>query len=420
MINSESLGISVDIGTSNLTLHLINLQSSQVIAERVVPNSQSEFGDEIISRMDAAKKPENAAILASLVRETIGDTTVSMLIETMQSSDSVDSVVIVGNTAMHHLYFELPTDSLLIPPYLAEHKDAIQTPAPDVGLPFSRLTSCYSPPIIESYVGADATAMMIATGFPDSEENIVSIDVGTNTEIAILKDGKIWITSAASGPAFEGMSVQCGVPGGTGAISAVSIQGSELKPEVEVIGGEKPSGICGTGVVSAIASMLDVEIILPRGSFNRNLSSPWLIQDTNVVHYILATAYESSTGFNIVMTQPDVRMLQQSKAAIRGAFDLLLDHADLSPLDIQQVNLTGVFGTGLSIEDAVRMGLFPELHSSEVCQIRGGAINGADLLHQDEYQRIASRIAKEATHINLTDNPTFKKKFTESLPFPSR
>ena len=120
------------------------------------------------------------------------------------------------------------------------------------------------------------------------------------------------------------------------------------------------------------------------------------------------------------MTQPDVRMLQQSKAAIRGAFDLLLDHADLSPLDIQKVNLTGVFGTGLSIEDAVRIGLFPELHSSEVCQIRGGAINGADLLHQDEYQRIASRIAKETTHINLTDNPTFKKKFTESLPFPSR
>jgi uncharacterized 2Fe-2S/4Fe-4S cluster protein (DUF4445 family) len=420
MTDSESLGISVDIGTSNLTLHLINIQSSQVIAERVVPNPQSEFGDEIISRMDAAREPENATNLASLVRQSIGDAIITMLVETMCSSDSVVSVVIVGNTAMHHLYYELPTDSLLRPPYLAENKDAILVAASNVGLPFSKLTSCYSPPIIESYVGADAIAMMIATEFPDSKKNIVSIDVGTNTEIAILKDRKMWVASAASGPAFEGMSIQCGMSGGNGAISSVSIQGHDLRPGFEVIGGSKPEGICGTGVVSAIASMLDVEILLPRGSFNRNLSSPWLILDTSIVHYILATAPESATGSSIILTQPDVRMLQQSKAAIRGAFDLLLDHANLSPDDIHQLNLTGVFGSDLSFDNAVRIGLFPDLPFVEVIQLRGGAIRGADLLHRTECRQVAERIASEVNHINLTDNPAFKKKFAKSIAFPNR
>ncbi|MGY5864361.1 MAG: ASKHA domain-containing protein [Candidatus Thorarchaeota archaeon] len=420
MTDSESLGISVDIGTSNLTLHLINAKSSHVILERIVSNPQAVYGDEIISRMDAAREPEKATNLAALVREKIGNEITSMLVESMSSSDSVQSVVIVGNTTMHHLYFKLPTHSLMRPPYLAEEKDPIQIPAPDVGLPFSSITRCYSPPIIESYVGADAVAMMIATGFPDSEKNMISIDVGTNTEIAILTEGKMWVTSAASGPAFEGMSIECGVPGAPGAISSVSIKDSAYSPEYEVIGGGKPSGICGTGVVSAIASMLDKEIILPRGSFNRNLSSPWLVLDSNIVHYIIAPGSESTTGSDVVMTQPDVRMLQQSKAAIRGAFDLLLDHSDLVPDDIVQLNLTGIFGSYLSFDDTVRIGLFPALPSAEVRQLQGGAIRGADLLHRVEYQQVANRIASKVRHVNLTDNPAFKKNFAESLKFPSK
>jgi uncharacterized 2Fe-2S/4Fe-4S cluster protein (DUF4445 family) len=166
--------------------------------------------------------------------------------------------------------------------------------------------------------------------------------------------------------------------------------------------------------------MLDSEILLPRGSFNRKLSSPWLVLDTSIVHYILSTADSSLNGLNIVLTQPDVRMLQQSKAAIRGAFDLLLDQADLSTKDIQQLNITGVFGTGLSIDDAVRIGLFPDLPLAEVCQIPGAAISGADLLHTNDKRRVAKKIADETIHINLTDNPAFKEKFAKSLEFPSR
>ncbi len=420
MANSESLGISVDIGTTNITLHLINIESSHILRELVIPNPQREFGEEIVSRMDFARDRENALKLTSSVRQTISIAIRKMLDEVNLITSSVVSVVIVGNTTMHHLFFDLRTDSLLRPPYEAEHKDAILINASDVDLPFATETSCYSPPIIESYVGTDAIAMMIASGFHDSESNLLSIDVGTNTEIAIMTKGNIWVASAASGPAFEGMSIQCGMPGDSGAIHSVKIDRTDLQPNYEVIGGGKPSGICGTGVVSTIASMLDVGILHPRGSFNRSITSPWLVLDSPIVHYIITTVHESSTGSSIVMTQPDVRMLQQSKAAIRAAFELLLEYANLTSDDIHLLNLTGVFGSGLAFDAAVRIGLFPVLSSAEVRQISGGAIHGADLLHSEEYRQSAERIASEAIHINLSDNPDFQTKFAQFIAFPSK
>ncbi|MFW9869150.1 MAG: ASKHA domain-containing protein [Candidatus Thorarchaeota archaeon] len=420
MPSSESLGISIDIGTTNITCHLINIETSQIIREFCIANPQREFGEEIISRLGFAKVRKNSITLTSTVRRSIRKAILTVLDDSNCNADAVESIVIVGNTVMHHLFFDLPTDSLLKPPYEAEKKDAIKVNAIDVELPLSSDTVCYSPPIIESYIGADAVAMMITSGFPDSETTLVSIDVGTNTELALLSEGKMWVTSAASGPAFEGMSIQCGMPGDIGAIYSVEIHGPDSRPIYKVIGDVKPSGICGTGVVSAIASMLDTQILLPRGSFNRSISSQWLVMDSPISHYIIATSHESSTGSSIILTQPDIRMLQQSKSAIRSAFDLLLEHANITSQDIQQLNLTGVFGSGLTLESAIRIGLFPALPSAKVQQIPDGAIKGADFLHLEEYQQIAEFVASEVTHINLTNNSEFKVKFAQNLEFPSK
>ncbi|MFX1484914.1 MAG: ASKHA domain-containing protein [Promethearchaeota archaeon] len=420
MTHLGTLGVSVDIGTSNITLHLINLETSEIRHEMIIDNAQRKHGEEIISRMDYARNRNNALKLTTIVRQSISNTIREMLADSRYKKESVKSVTIVGNTAMHHLFFDLPTDSLLRPPYKAEFKDSISTSASSLLLPFDSDTECYSPPVIESYVGPDAIAMMIASGFPDSEKNTVSIDVGTNTEIAVLKEGRIWIASAASGPAFEGMSIQCGMPGEIGAIHSVEVDSSISKPRYEVVGAGMPRGICGTGIVSAISSMLDAGILLPRGSFNRTISSPWLELGSPIVYYIIVPSQESMTGSAIVISQPDVRMIQQSKAAIRGAFELLLEQAGLKSEDIQQLNLTGIFGSGLSVEAAIRIGLIPELPGAEIHQIPGGAIKGADLLHSMKYREIASHIASTVTHVNLIDNPDFKTKFSKSIGFPSR
>ena len=418
MGDSERFGISVDIGTTNITLHLFNLSVGMLVKETTLSNPQREYGEEIISRIDFARKPENASILTSLVREKVKMGISEILQESDSDQEDVDSVVVVGNTVMHHLFFGLPTNSLLKPPYRAEDKGSIFVKSTDIGLDLHKDSICYSPPVIESFIGADAVAMMVASGFLDSESSLVSIDVGTNTEIAALHEGKVWIASAASGPAFEGMSIECGTPGEEGAISRVTIDPNDYRPQYEVIGGRKPSGICGTGVISAIASMLDTGILFARGSFNRSRRNPWLVTDTPIIHYVVATSSESAKDSEIVLTQPDIRMLQQSKASIRAALGMVLQNARLNPGDVDTLYLTGVFGSGLILDDAIRIGLLPVMINAEVKQEVGGACRGADLLHTIEIRKHAEHLVSEINYIELTDNPQFKKSFTENISFP--
>ncbi len=418
MGESASFGVSVDIGTTNITIHLINLEEDGFLHEITVTNPQRKYGEEIISRIDFARKPENAALLTHMVRTSVDNGISRILQEANCNRNKVDSIVVVGNTVMHHLFFGLSTDSLLKPPYTAEYKEAILTEPSKVGLSLQNTSICYSPPVIESFVGADAVAMMLASGFFQSMEPQISIDVGTNTEIAALNKGEICIASAASGPAFEGMSIECGTPGETGAIRRVKIDPTDLRPHIEVIGGGRPTGICGTGVISAIAGMLEVGILYSRGSFNRGRRSPWLVSDATIIHYILANDDESATNSKIVLTQPDVRMIQQSKASIRAALGMVLHNAGLTQKDVTKLYLTGVFGTDLDISDAIRIGLLPEMNNADVRQVCGGASLGADLLHRDEYRKQAEELVSKAKYIELADNPEFKKKFTENLPFP--
>jgi uncharacterized 2Fe-2S/4Fe-4S cluster protein (DUF4445 family) len=164
--------------------------------------------------------------------------------------------------------------------------------------------------------------------------------------------------------------------------------------------------------------MLETGLLLSRGSFNRDLNTPWLVTDQTIIHYILATAPESDSCSNIILTQPDVRMIQQSKASIRSALGLVLQKAGLDPVDVSSLYLTGVFGSGLILEDAVRIDLLPEMPAAVLKQARGGASLGADLLHKPEYQKSAQKLVAEANYIELADNPEFKRKFAKNLHFP--
>lgn len=418
MEGPRKYGISVDIGTTNITLQLTSLEDGSCRGEIKLRNPQREFGEEVISRIDFARRRDNANVMMSLVRKTVNDGITRIIDVANCDRETVNSVVIVGNTVMHHLFFGLSTSTLLKPPYLAEHKGAILMKAAELGINLHGNAVCYSPPVIESFVGPDAVAMMLASGFFDSESKLVSMDIGTNTEIAAVNEGKIWIASAASGPAFEGMSLECGTSGGAGAISQVSIDSQDFRPQIEVIGHGKPTGICGTGVISAIANMLETGLLLSRGSFNRDRKTPWLVTDAPIVHYIVATALESATESNIVLTQPDIRMIQQSKSSIRSALGIVLKHARLNPADIDTLCLTGVFGSDLNVSDAMRIGLLPDIVGVDVKQVRGGASIGANLMHSQTFRKQAERLASIANYIELTDSSEFKKRFAENLPFP--
>ena len=414
-------GIAVDIGTTNITILLVNLGDNSIQKQLILKNPQGRFGADIISRLGfSTKDPNNQKILVDLIRDAVKKGIADILQDLNIKPSTVTDVTIVGNTVMHHLFFDLPMESLLGPPFKATDKESLSIPAHEVGLDLLTQATCYSPPVVESFVGSDAIAVLIASDFLESKETRMTIDVGTNTEISLITPHGIWIASGASGPAFEGMAIECGLTGEIGAIGSVRIDSESYEPTITVIGDSSPKGICGTGAVSVMASLLDSGLLLPRGSLNRNIKTKWLSLESNVVKYILAFGNTTASGEDIFIGQTDLRMLQQSKAAIRAVIEILLKKSNCVPEDITELLLTGVFGSDLKIEDAYRIGMFPDIRGAKITQIRKGAAKGAGLLLIQKNREKANELSKELKYIELTVQDEFKSMFVKSLPFPSK
>ncbi|MFW9845098.1 MAG: ASKHA domain-containing protein [Candidatus Thorarchaeota archaeon] len=414
-------GVAVDIGTTNVTLNLVNLETDSIVNQYLMRNPQHKYGIDIISRITyATKNSENQQILVRTIRDAINKAIVGLLKEKHIKPSRITDAVIVGNTVMHHLFFDLNLDSLLKPPYKATGKGSILISASEVGLDCLPNARCYGPPIVESFIGSDAIAVILESRYLETKDFKLTIDVGTNTEVALITPQGTWIASGASGPAFEGWTIECGMGGEIGAIESVSINNETYEPTISIIGGGNPRGICGTGSVSVMAALLDSGLLLSRGSFKREIKTKWLSFESNVSKYILAFGDISSTSKDIVMAQTDLRMLQQSKAAIRAVIEMLLKKSNSTSDQITEVYLTGVFGTNLNIDDAYRIGLFPRFENASITQVRNGAIKGAGLLLSEKYRTKAEQIAKKLNYIELTEEEEFRDLFVSSLHYPSK
>ena len=399
----------------------MNLSEDSIQRETSLRNPQYLYGIDIISRISyATRNSFSQRILVDLVRDAVKMGIKGLLQEHNVEPSSVSDVSIVGNTVMHHLFFDLSLDSLTKPPYKATNKQSILVDCSEVGLDFLESAQCYSPPIVESFVGSDAIAVLIASEFLDKEEVRLTIDVGTNTEVSLVTPLGIWIASGASGPAFEGMVTECGIGGEIGAISKVKIDPETYSPTLSIIGDSKPRGICGTGNISIMAALLDTNLFLPRGSLNRDIKTKWLSLESSVAKYILAFEDTTATNQDIFIAQTDLRMLQQSKAAIRGVIEMVLKLAGRTAHDIAEVLLTGVFGSDLDIEDVYRIGMFPRFENASITQVPNSAVDGAALLLREENRERVEKLVDELYYIELTEEEDFKKLYLEFLPFPSK
>jgi uncharacterized 2Fe-2S/4Fe-4S cluster protein (DUF4445 family) len=421
-LSTENMyGIAVDIGTTNITIALVDLSDSRILKRQSLRNPQFPYGLDIITRIGFATiEPANQKILVDLVRDAIAMGIKGLMQDGSVDSERVSIVSIVGNTVMHHLFFDLPLHSLKKIPFKATDKESILIDCSEVGLSFLEHARCYSPPIVESFIGPDAIAVLVASGFLDNEEIRLAIDVGTNTEVSLVTPRGIWIASGASGPAFEGMATECGIPGEIGAICKVEIEPKTYRPILSVIGDTKPRGICGTGAVSAIASLLDTNLFYSRGSLDREIKTKWLSLKDHSPKYILAFGDTTATGEDIFISQTDLRMLQQSKAAIRSVVEMVLKHAGSVAEQIVEVLLTGVFGSDLEIDNAYRIGMFPKFEYAKIRQERNGAVEGAVLLLDEKNRAQMDKLARELNYIELTEEEDFSKMYLEFLPYPSR
>lgn len=414
-VNIALLGLAVDVGTTKLAAYLVDLSTGETIAKAGVMNPQIGYGEDVVSRIAYANEHANGGqILQAKLAAALNQLAEGLCAEARADRGQIVEAVVVGNTAMHHLFAGLPVHQLGASPYVPVISEALEVRSRDVGLNLSPDATVYLPANIAGYVGADHVAMLLALDVAQSPDTVIALDIGTNTEITLVHGGRLLSCSCASGPAFEGAHIHDGMRAAPGAIERVQINGAVVR--VHTIGGLAPVGICGSGILDAVAELLSAGILDRRGILSG--SHPRLRQRNGKNEFVLATAEATGHGREVVVTRSDVNEIQLAKGAIRAGVEILLAEAGLTQADIQEFIVAGAFGTYLDLDSAVRVGMFPDLPRSRFRQVGNAAGMGArQMLISAARRREASRISEQVEYIELTIHPAFAEEFYKALLF---
>lgn len=401
------LGLAVDLGTTKIAAYLVELSTGQTLASKGLMNPQISYGEDLVTRIVAASKtPADAAKLQGLLTEALNQLAADLCAETGFSPDQIVEAVVVGNTAIHHLFLRLPVKQLGLAPYIPATRAAVEIKAREIGLKLAPGAYLHLLPNVAGYVGADHVAMLLATRTADAEKTTLAIDIGTNTEICLNHQGKLTSVSCASGPAFEGAHIKFGMRAAPGAIEHVRLEGDRL--EIQTIGAEAPVGICGSGLLDVVAQ-LRLNGILDRSG---RMSAHPRVRQTTVAEFILA---ERPGQEPITISQKDVRELQLAKAAIRAGIQALVAAVGLDEAEIERVIIAGAFGTFIDLGSAITIGMLPNLPLECFSQVGNAAGTGARLALISTSQRAqAAEIAARDGYIELAKVPNFQRKFAEA------
>lgn len=414
----EVYGLAVDIGTTKLVAYLVNLKTGETETVKSMLNPQISFGEDVISRITYASDYEKTVQLQRVAVGGINQLTEDVCKTVNISPQDIYEVVAVGNTAMHHIFLGIPPKTLGLAPFTPVVQDSINVKASEIGLNVNESGNLYLPPVVAGFVGADAVADALATRMYESSEPCVVVDIGTNTEIILNNGRAIYACSCASGPAFEGARIKHGMRAGLGAIESVYIDSEAVK--YSVIGGGKPIGICGSGVVDALASLLDAGLLSRNGRFNVSKAPDLFIKSGGDYELILAGSEESGTGNPITITQRDVREVQLAKSAIATGLTLLMRDAEVGVEELSTVYLAGSFGSYINPRSAVRIGLLPKVDLSRVKSVGNTAGIGAKMCLISYEERVkAEDLAKRIKFIEFYIKPDFTKIFLGNLNFPA-
>jgi len=416
---SQMYGYAVDIGTSKLVGVLVDLTTGETLNTLFVENPQLVFGEDIMSRMSfAMKAQENSLKLKSSLLSAINQLLERSCSKAQITPSQVYEVVVVGNTAMHHFLLGIESRYLALSPYVPALKGAINLHAKDVGVISHPHANVHVLPLIAGYVGADAVADVLASGIWKSDELSFLLDIGTNTELFVGTRNHIVSCSCASGPAFEGAHIRQGMKAVHGAIERVRIEPSTLNVEYETVGSEKPVGICGSGILDAVAELLRRHVIDMKGRFQK-IESNRLIEISGERAFILARNDETSTGDPVVVTQKDIGEVQLAKAAIHAGCSVLLSRVGVKATDLRRLYIAGSFGNYVNPTSAKLLGLIPEVPTEIIEFVGNTAIAGAKMcLISAEMRAEAKAIGEEVRYIELGADPSFSKDFAASMYLP--
>jgi uncharacterized 2Fe-2S/4Fe-4S cluster protein (DUF4445 family) len=412
-------GAAIDIGTTTVTLWLVDLLSGKVRAQVAEYNGQIARGEDVISRIIYAGKNSGGTELRELVLGTINGLLATACKRVRAQPEDVIKATVTGNSTMLHLLLGVPAESIRLSPFVTAVNDVPPLTAREVGLNLHPAATIDCLPGVASYVGADITAGVLASGLEDSETVSLFIDVGTNGEI-VLGDRE-WLVACAcsAGPAFEGGGVEHGMRATKGAIEEVWINGTTYEPTYRVIGGVKPAGLCGSGLISLLAELFLTGVIDKGGNLNTLLDTPRVRTGEHGPEYVVARAEETAQGQDIVITRVDIDNLVRAKAAIFAGFSVLAEQVGV-PLEMaEQVLVGGSFGKYINVEKAVEIGLLPDKPWERFHFLGNTSVRGAylALLDRNARARIAA-IAARMTYIELSADNTFYEAFTSALFLP--
>ncbi|NLE22304.1 MAG: DUF4445 domain-containing protein [Actinobacteria bacterium] len=397
----ECYGVAVDIGTSKVIAYLFDLGKGALIDQEAIENPQMRYGEDVISRIAHAAQHKETALLARAVREGINSNLKALYERQDIDLSHVCDMTVVGNTAMHHLALGLSPVGLGQAPFAPATAEPLTLKASELGIDMNPDGGVHFPPPIAGFVGSDALAVVAATHLADKQKPSMAIDIGTNTEIALTHDGRVTVTSCASGPAFEGYQIRNGMKAVAGAIERVRIDENGEAVELATITGADPIGICGSGVVDLLAGLVHAGVIDKSGRMDAG--HPRVRRGEEGAEYLLTVGPHG----DIVFTQHDVRSLQLAKGAINSGWELLMQTLDVSLDELDTVFIAGAFGNYLDLAAAQYLGLFPPVETERVAFVGNAAGVGAQMALIDVGAR--SRMAEVRDRIQFLDLATDKR-----------
>lgn len=387
------LGVAIDVGTTTIAAQLVERSSLELLDTAIAPNTQARFGSDVMSRLDhTLRSEEGSGELASLIRAQTQKLIRSII--PIGRDPDLTKVILVGNTAMHHFFGNLPATSLAHFPFTPASLDPLSMSVADLGWNLARDAEISFLPNLGGFVGSDILAGILATDMHKSINPVGFIDLGTNCEMVVGNRDGLLCASAAAGPAFEGARIEMGLSAVSGAISEVYLENAEIK--VNVIGGAQPRGICGSGLVDAVALGLNLGIIEEDGRLNPG--DKWEFAKP------------------VSLSQRDIREVQLAKGAISAGFRMLLNEAGFMIDELQAVYLGGAFGNYIHTTEAQRLGLF-ECSADQITPIGNSALRGAKLALQDHNMGDIQSIKDIISHVELATLPGFQDNFADAMFF---
>lgn len=414
-------GLAVDIGTTTVSAVLMDLQTSKLLAKGSGGNGQIRYGADVINRIvEQGRSGGVERLQKAIVEETLQPLIRALCASAGVDGDRILHGAVASNTTMNHLLLGVDADPVRMEPYIPTffHWDGLR--ASDIRLPVNADAAVVIAPNIGSYVGGDITAGALTSRIWDKDEFSLFIDLGTNGEIVFGNRDFMMSCACSAGPAFEGGDISCGMRATDGAVEAVTIDRETLEPTLSVVGkeGQKPVGICGSGIIDVIAELYRTSAISAKGHFVRE-NRRILRDEHGMGRYVLAFAGESDTGREIAITEVDIECFIRAKGAIFSAINMMLTSLDMDVTVLEHIYVAGGIGSGINMENAVRIGMFPDVDRELFQYIGNSSLAGAYALAlSPAAERKVHELAANMTYMELSTEPRYMEEFVAACFLP--